>query len=134
MKTTKAESFAVDSVAWLKAMAWDLRGNMQDEVDRAMASTQLDKKQIAELYPPYPYSRHEPIVPGSGAPTAVLGQETPSLKARHRPPPGPAVLRALESVRRAVDTLPAMLGNGAGIGSNAWAVDGDHSVVGLVPR
>ena len=23
-----------DSVAWLKAMAWDLRGNMQDEVDR----------------------------------------------------------------------------------------------------
>src|SRR3954452_22467349 len=31
----------VDSVAWLKAMAWDLRGNMQDEVDRAMASTRL---------------------------------------------------------------------------------------------
>ena len=28
-----------DSVAWLKAMAWDLRGNMQDEIDRAMAST-----------------------------------------------------------------------------------------------
>ena len=24
----------VDSVAWLKAMAWDLRGNMQDEIDR----------------------------------------------------------------------------------------------------
>ncbi len=25
----------VDSVSWLKAMAWDLRGNMQDEIDRA---------------------------------------------------------------------------------------------------
>lgn len=25
----------VDSVAWLKAMAWDLRGNMQDEIDRS---------------------------------------------------------------------------------------------------
>ena len=33
----------VDSVAWLKAMAWDLRGNMQDEIDRAMASTRLDR-------------------------------------------------------------------------------------------
>lgn len=26
----------VDSVAWLKAMAWDLRGNMQDEIDRSL--------------------------------------------------------------------------------------------------
>ena len=34
----------VDSVAWLKAMAWDLRGNMQDEIDRAMASTRSDRR------------------------------------------------------------------------------------------
>src|SRR3954469_23249165 len=122
----------VDSVAWLKAMAWNLRGNMQDEVDRTMASTRLDKKQIAELYPPYPYHRHQPIVPGSGAlrAAAVVGQGAPALKARHRPPPGPAVLRALDSVREAVASLPTMLGNGAGIGSNAWAVDGDHSTTG----
>ena len=26
---------AADSLAWLKAMAWDLRGNMQDEIGRA---------------------------------------------------------------------------------------------------
>ncbi len=30
-----AEWTPVDSVSWLKAMAWDLRGNMQDEIDRA---------------------------------------------------------------------------------------------------
>ncbi len=61
----------VDSVAWLKAMAWDLRGNMQDEVDRALASTRLSQEQIAELYPSYPYDRHAPALAGSG--TSALG-------------------------------------------------------------
>ncbi|MCM2390023.1 penicillin acylase family protein [Streptomyces albipurpureus] len=43
----------VDSVAWLKAMAWDLRGNMQEEIDRSLLTSRLDKKQIKDLYPPY---------------------------------------------------------------------------------
>ncbi|MFD7083438.1 penicillin acylase family protein [Streptomyces sp. NPDC059918] len=52
----------VDSVAWLKAMAWDLRGNMQDEIDRALMSNKLTQAQIDELYPPYPFDRNKPIV------------------------------------------------------------------------
>ncbi|MFE5405735.1 penicillin acylase family protein [Streptomyces sp. NPDC056580] len=52
----------VDSVSWLKAMAWDLRGNMQDEIDRALMTSRLDAQQIADLYPEYPYSRNKPIV------------------------------------------------------------------------
>jgi penicillin amidase len=52
----------VDSVAWLKAMAWDLRGNMQDEIDRALMTSRLGPKQIADLYPEYPYSRNKAIV------------------------------------------------------------------------
>ncbi|MFD9717451.1 penicillin acylase family protein [Streptomyces sp. NPDC059076] len=43
----------VDSVAWLKAMAWDLRGNMQEEIDRSLLTSRLDEKQIKDLYPPY---------------------------------------------------------------------------------
>ncbi|OKK16761.1 penicillin amidase [Streptomyces sp. CB00455] len=54
----------VDSVAWLKAMAWDLRGNMQDEIDRALMASKLTPAQIDELYPPYPYDRNRPIVDG----------------------------------------------------------------------
>lgn len=54
----------VDSVAWLKAMAWDLRGNMQDEIDRALMSGKLTQAQIDELYPPYPFGRNKPIVEG----------------------------------------------------------------------
>ncbi|MFJ4977474.1 penicillin acylase family protein [Streptomyces coeruleorubidus] len=52
----------VDSVSWLKAMAWDLRSNMQDEIDRALLTSRLGPKQIAELYPRYPYSRNKAIV------------------------------------------------------------------------
>ncbi|WP_318296262.1 penicillin acylase family protein, partial [Streptomyces albogriseolus] len=56
----------VDSVAWLKAMAWDLRGNMQDEIDRALLTSRLGPKQIADLYPSYPYSRNKPVVQEGG--------------------------------------------------------------------
>ncbi|MFG2461317.1 penicillin acylase family protein [Streptomyces sp. NPDC048523] len=52
----------VDSLAWLKAMAWDLRGNMKDEIDRALMTSRLGPKQIADLYPEYPYSRNQAIV------------------------------------------------------------------------
>ena len=42
-----------DSLAWLKAMAWDLRGNMDDEIARVMASLDHTPAEIAELYPSY---------------------------------------------------------------------------------
>ena len=29
---------AVDSLAWLKAMAWDLKGNLDEEIERALVS------------------------------------------------------------------------------------------------
>ncbi|GAA2385652.1 penicillin acylase family protein [Streptomyces glaucosporus] len=66
----------VDSVAWLKAMAWDLRGNMQDEIDRALLSSRLTDEQIEELYPEYPYDRNTPIV-GNGAVDAATGEFDP---------------------------------------------------------
>ncbi|AWZ07133.1 MULTISPECIES: penicillin acylase family protein [unclassified Streptomyces] len=88
----------VDSVAWLKAMAWDLRGNMQDEIDRALMTGKLSQAQIDDLYPPYPFDRNRPIVeggsvkggkytpqaagsgspvgsPGSGGPSAANGSQ-----------------------------------------------------------
>ncbi|MEU5431468.1 penicillin acylase family protein [Streptomyces olivoreticuli] len=61
----------VDSVAWLKAMAWDLRGNMQDEIDRSLAATRLSPKQIDQLYPAYPYDRNKPIVEGGAVDPAT---------------------------------------------------------------
>ncbi|MFD8919550.1 penicillin acylase family protein [Streptomyces sp. NPDC059569] len=56
----------VDSVAWLKAMAWDLRSNMQDEIDRSLLTSRLSDQQIDDLYPSYPYDRNKPIVSAGG--------------------------------------------------------------------
>ncbi|TXQ41545.1 penicillin acylase family protein, partial [Escherichia coli] len=50
-----------DSIAWLKAMAWDLRGDYSDELARARLSTRVSPAQIAEIYPPYDV-RNKPIL------------------------------------------------------------------------
>jgi len=59
---TPAPWTPVDSLAWLKAMAWDLSGNMQQEVDRALLSQTLSEQQIAQLYPAYSYTPGRTIV------------------------------------------------------------------------
>ena len=48
----------VDSLAWLKAMAWDLRGNMQEEIDRVLTADALGERRAASLYPAYPFGEH----------------------------------------------------------------------------
>ncbi|MFI5427285.1 penicillin acylase family protein [Aeromicrobium sp. UC242_57] len=36
----------VDSLAWIKAMAWDLRSNMDDEIDRVLATQNLPVEKV----------------------------------------------------------------------------------------
>src|SRR5690606_2350939 len=52
----------VDSLAWLKAMAWDLAGNMDDEIARALLLADHPEEQVADLYPAYPMDDHATIV------------------------------------------------------------------------
>ena len=52
----------VDSLSWLKAMAWDLRGNYEDELARARLSGRLSPAQIAQIYPPYDSATRPPIL------------------------------------------------------------------------
>lgn len=56
----------VDSIAWLKAMAWDLRSNLVEEVDRALLATKLTPEQIADLHPGYDYAAHPTITSDGG--------------------------------------------------------------------
>ena len=59
----------VDSLAWLKAMAWDLRGNYEDELARGRLVGQVPLPQLGELYPDYPVAEHPPILsPGEWSP------------------------------------------------------------------
>ena len=121
-----------DSVAWLKAMAWDLRGNMDDEIQRGLMSASHTPEEIAELFPSYPYDRHRPIVERGGVVDGVFEQDATSSGTRKpsRPPLDPAAERSLAQVHRVLRGMPAMLGKGDGIGSNAWVVDGNHSTTG----
>ncbi|GAA3635129.1 penicillin acylase family protein [Streptomyces iranensis] len=134
----------VDSLAWLKAMAWDLRGNMQDEVDRALASNRLSAKQIDELYPSYPYGRNKPIVQGGavdevtdefdpkGTPAGSTGG-TGGTGSVDGGATGAAqgLQTQLSSLSKTLDDVPALLGpNGTGIGSNSWVVSGKYTTTG----
>lgn len=122
----------VDSLAWLKAMAWDLRGNMDAEVDRVLLSLDHTEDEIASLWPEYPFDEHEPIVGGGGVVDGVFEQNASGNATRNprRPAYAPGVVAALERVRDRLDAMPALIGKGRGIGSNSWVVDGEHSATG----
>jgi penicillin amidase len=52
-----------DSLAWFQAMAWQLRGDYDDELSRArVLGAVKDPSRVKELYPDYPYNLHQPIL------------------------------------------------------------------------
>jgi penicillin amidase len=114
------------TLTWAKAMAWDLRSNMEQELERAWLSKHLTPEQIADLYPPYP-SDHPVIVPDLG--TGALERS------------GERAVQALQDDRLALtlkalstraEALDALLGpSGPGVGSNSWAVSGDLTRTGM---
>ncbi|WP_455351244.1 penicillin acylase family protein [Streptomyces sp. SYSU K217416] len=142
----------VDSVAWLKAMAWDLRGNMQDEIDRSLMESRLSKTQIDELYPPYPFDRNKPVVEGGGVdsadgkydPKAASGSDGEGsgdgqgLSDGDGQGDGSGAQGAVQGLQTqlsalsdTLDEIPALLGpNGNGIGSNSWVVSGKYTTTG----
>ena len=89
----------VDSLAWLKAMAWDLRGNMDEEIARTRLSLGRSPEQVDELYPRYPYDRHAPIVPTPDGERTARGTAT-------RARPGGAERPRGRTTRRRLDPRP----------------------------
>ncbi|MGP4090328.1 penicillin acylase family protein [Streptomyces sp. KR55] len=140
----------VDSVSWLKAMAWDLRGNMQDEIDRSLMTSRLGPQQIAELYPQYPYSRNQVIVQqgqydelngtfeGAGGAdgtstdgTAAGGTGTPASGTSTSSSASSALQSQLSGLYEVLEDVPTAVGvNGNGIGSNSWVIGGAHTITG----
>jgi penicillin amidase len=98
----------VDSIAWLKAFAWDLRGNLQDEVDRSLATQTLAVAQVDQLYP----SSTRPATSAAGVlPAGAV----------------PAMTHLSELIR----DLPSVLAPDAqGVGSGSWVVSGSLTTTG----
>ncbi len=118
----------VDSLAWLKALAWDLRSNYDSELSRAMTYQVVpDVARVEELFPPYPQDRNLPIVGASEA----AGTTYPTSAALGLDLAGPDLQAALAAADRAVAAVPNLVGDGEGVGSNSWVVAGEHTVSGL---
>ncbi len=97
-----------DTLAWGKAMAWDLGGNLDSELMRAVLLQTLGAEKTEEYMPSFP-SDHPAIVPD------------PAL--------GAAALNTLHTQLAAVDAL--LGGRFEGIGSNNWVISGARTTTGL---
>ena len=114
----------IHSITWGKAMAWDLRGNMDNEIERAVLLSTLSIDQVNELFPPYP-DDHPVIVPEIGG--SATGQGDASLNQYLD-----FAAANLAQVGESFALLDAVLGEaGDGIGSNSWAISGELSATGM---
>jgi penicillin amidase len=120
-----------DSVAWIKALAWDLRSNMDEEVYRAIMSGTAGVPQTEKLFPPYPFADHRPIVEGGAVVNGVFEQGATAPSSRKGASASPVAHEALLNVARVSRLLDPWLGpSGPGIGSNSWVVSGDKTTTG----
>ncbi|HWS50611.1 MAG TPA: penicillin acylase family protein [Microbacterium sp.] len=127
-----------DSVAWLKAMAWDLRGNVEDETDRALLAASLDDETapstIEQLYPAYPFDENPVIVPKiSTMPPVETGADAAFS-------PGDvegelqqaATTIEWQETSGVIEAASLLVGDvGEGIGSNSWVVSGELTETGM---
>lgn len=116
----------VNSLTWGKAMAWDLRGNMGTEIERAVLLKTLTPEQVSELYPPYPQD-HPVIVNEVGVNALEVEAQGSALASDLQ-------LSTLdfEPLAERFALLDRLLGPmGDGIGSNSWAVAGSRTSTGM---
>ena len=108
VKNYKPEPWTpADSVAWGKSLAWDLRGNVDDEIKRAILLQTIGPEKTADYMPLYP-ADHPVIIPNPA--TAALDYSRAAAR---------------------VNSLNALLGpRFEGIGSNNWVIAGSRTTTG----
>jgi penicillin amidase len=115
----------VHSLTWGKAMAWDLRGNMSDEIERAELLKVLTPEQVALIFPEYPED-HPVIV------NKIGDGQAENASVDTRPSTFDYSNLDLDSLSHNASLLDPVLGPlGDGIGSNSWAVSGDLTDTGM---
>jgi penicillin amidase len=114
----------VNTLTWAKSMSWDLGGNMDEEIDRAILLKTLSADYVNELYPLYSPD-HPVIVPTIGE--NFLQSQPNAIFADLNTPDS-----LLKTVSENIVHLDALLGpSGADIGSNNWVVAGSLTNTGM---
>lgn len=115
-----------DSVAWFKAMAWDLRTNIEDETERALLAQTLAPATLNELYPGYPFGEHPVILADDPAGAAVVADAKDNAAGA-----GATTVADTAPLTEAVEQVDALVADqGEGVGSNSWVVGGEHTTTG----
>jgi penicillin amidase len=113
----------INSLTWGKAMAWDLRGNIGEEIERAVLLKTLTPQEVAELFPAYP-TDHPVIVNNMGSGTSA---KAPFQRSAFDIPN--ETLSVLEHNASLLDLALGPAGDG--IGSNSWAISGSRTTTGM---
>ncbi len=119
----KIESWTpLNTLAWAKALAWDLRSNMDEDIQRAVLLKTLSPGQVAELFPPYP-ADHPVIVNKIGDSSSKITNNPLAVDIPDE------TLAALQHNTSLLDNMLGPLSDG--VGSNSWAVSGKLSATGM---
>lgn len=101
-----------DTLAWGKAMAWNLGGNMDAEIQRAVLNQVIGVEKTNAYMPLYPHGDHPVIVP------------TPAF--------GAAAAEPLAGLDAQLQDVAALTGGAfRGIGSNDWVIAGSRTTTGM---
>jgi penicillin amidase len=122
----------INTLTWGKAMAWDLRGNMGSEIERAVLLKTLSPEQVAQLFPAYPQD-HPVIVNKIGEGTSNVAGQYPSGTMTSQVAYDDFQLSTsdLFHLEDQFAVLNALTGSkGDGIGSNSWVVSGALTTTG----
>ena len=112
-------------ITWAKAMAWDLKSNMENEIFRSAYLQTMTPEQVNDLFPPYPEDR--PVIVGDQSGFVSL-QRSPD-GAAYAAAVGPAV----NEIAAKYALVDKWVGSGMdeGVGSNSWAISGKLSASGM---
>jgi penicillin amidase len=114
----------VNTLTWAKSMAWDLGGNMGEEINRAILLKTLPVEFVNELYPSYPQD-HPVVVPTIGENVFQSQEQTVSSNLD-------LPVSQLTAVSGKIALLDSLLGtSGNDIGSNNWVVGGSLTKTGM---
>lgn len=116
----------VHSLTWGKAMAWDLRGNMGEEIERAVLLKTFTPEQMAQLFPAYP--EDHPVIVNE----MPVKEQASKLPSDSEPIAFDYSQLQLDTVNHNASLLDPVLGPwNDGIGSNSWAVSGELTDTGM---
>ncbi len=111
----------IDTLTWARMMAWELRSNMDEEIERAAAAAAVGFERASQLFPAFPDDKLTTL---GGSGSRLPQPASSALMAAIRP--------ALDDLVEKEKRLAALLGpTGLGIGSNNWVVSGTHTASGL---